>query len=97
MVAGVQDYVASVSCGSAGNCAIGGNYSAPHGLVFGFMAAERNGHWGAAITMPRGAANGIGGTRVFPVSCVAAGPCTAGGRYVGAAGQTQGFIVTHTG
>ncbi len=41
-----------VSCGSAGNCAAGGSYTARGGHLRGFVASQRNGKWGREITVP---------------------------------------------
>ncbi len=44
--------VASVSCASAGNCAVGGSYRDRHRHDQGFLAVERHGRWGKAIEVP---------------------------------------------
>ena len=49
---GRQADVRSVSCASASSCAAGGSYLDGDGDDQGFVAAERNGHWGTAIEMP---------------------------------------------
>jgi hypothetical protein len=80
--------VFSVSCGSAGNCAAGGNAasSAPNinggGHQQGFVVSENNGAWGQAIEVPGLAAlNTNGDAGVLSVSCASPGNCTAGGNY----------------
>src|ERR1022692_4250757 len=74
--------VASVSCGSAGNCAAGGNYADSAGGEHGFVASERNGVWGRAIEVPGLEALSAGGySEVLSVSCASAGDCAAGGSY----------------
>ena len=83
----------SVSCGSAGNCAAGGQYEDGHGAVQGFVAVERNGSWGRAIEVPGlGALNKDGEAQVFSVSCAPAGGCAAGGGYAGRNADVQGFV-----
>jgi hypothetical protein len=44
--------VDGVSCGSAGNCAAGGDYWDRHHNVQGFVVDERRGRWGKAIPLP---------------------------------------------
>ncbi|HEX7994871.1 MAG TPA: hypothetical protein VF506_13180, partial [Streptosporangiaceae bacterium] len=44
--------VVSVSCGSAGNCTVGGDYEDRAGDGQGFVVSERNGVWGKAIEVP---------------------------------------------
>jgi hypothetical protein len=87
--------VESVSCGSAGNCAVGGFY---HDRPFhqqGFVALERNGLWGRAVEVPGLAALNQGGfAEVGSVSCVSAGTCAAGGIYEDRHGAGQGFVVS---
>jgi hypothetical protein len=83
--------VDSVSCGSAGNCAAGGDDS-PYGQ--GFVANEKNGVWGKAIEVPGlGALNkGRSGAAVGSVSCGSAGNCAAAGYYADASENFQGFV-----
>jgi hypothetical protein len=86
--------VLSVSCGSPGNCAAGGNYTekGDEPKQQAFVTVERNGRWGQAVQVP-----GVALTKrqfyvtVSSVSCTPVGPCTAGGFYLG--GPTGGFVV----
>ena len=64
--------VNSVSCGSAGNCAAGGDYTDRHGHQQGFVAVERHGRWGRAVEVP------APGAPVISVSCPSAGNCAPG-------------------
>src|SRR5215469_11136341 len=75
--------VQSVSCGSAGNCAAGGDYTGNSGHTQVFVASEQNGTWRTAIEVPgTGAPNkGIFRAQVTSVSCASAGNCLAGGTY----------------
>ncbi len=85
--------VSSVSCASAGSCAAGGGYKDGHHHRQGFVAAERNGRWGAAIEVPGlGALNQGGYAHVSSVSCASAGSCAAGGHYKDGDGRRQGFV-----
>jgi hypothetical protein len=100
--AGGSAGIASISCGAAGNCAAGGSYDTNKtacnyvGCHFSaFLVTEVGGTWGRAAkvagmsTLNRGRQAGIG-----PVSCPAAGTCTAGGSYTDGAKHSQAFIVT---
>jgi hypothetical protein len=82
----------SVSCGSAGNCAIGGDYLGRRGYQ-GFVASEVSGVWGMAIEVPGLAALNRGGSaEVYSVSCAPAGGCAAGGTYATGYNSFQGFV-----
>jgi hypothetical protein len=67
--------VYALSCAPAGGCAAGGEYTPEaYGQDFdGFLAAEENGRWGKAVTLP--AEDGS----VDAIFCVSAGNCLAGG------------------
>jgi hypothetical protein len=83
--------VNSVSCGSSGSCAAGGDYTNRHGSQ-GFVAVGRHGRWGSAIEVPGLAAlNKGGGAEVDSLSCASAGSCAAGGDYGDRRGS-QGFV-----
>jgi hypothetical protein len=85
--AGFNAEVASVSCVSAGNCAAVGTYGDPYGA--GFVASEKNGVWGKAITL--GLVGRLAGGEA--VSCASAGNCAAGGYYSNSSGSvTQGWV-----
>ena len=83
-----EDYVGSVSCASAGNCAVGGDYGQPYSG--GFVASENNGAWRRAVNMPDLL------TRIadaYSVSCASAASCVAGGDYSDASGGVyQGWV-----
>src|SRR3984885_1130778 len=65
----------SVSCASAGNCAVAGTYRA--NAPEAFFVSEKNGSWGTAIEVPGSAAFGV--ATVASVSCASAGNCAAAG------------------
>ena len=73
--------VTSVSCGSAGNCAVGGFLSLGvpgHEEITGlFVVNERRGRWGKAV--PLGPQTGEEVGDFNSVSCTSAGNCLAGG------------------
>src|SRR5262249_52224887 len=74
------DGIASVSCGSAGNCSASGFYNADSGHRQVFVVGEKNGIWGTAKEVPGTAALNTGGVAFMPsVSCASAGNCSAGG------------------
>jgi hypothetical protein len=81
--------VTSVSCPSAGNCAVGGSYADSPSHSAAFVADEVNGTWGAARQV-----TGLS-TYVASVSCPSAGNCAAGGYYFDSgSGQSQAFVVS---
>jgi hypothetical protein len=73
----------SLSCGSAGNCAAGGNYSGNG--TGAFVVSEKNGTWGRAIAL----SGATEPNSVNSVSCASAGNCTADGN-----GDKQPFVVS---
>ncbi len=82
LVTGRYASVVSVSCGSAGNCEVGGDYEDMPQGANGFVAVEKNGVWGDAANVPGlGALNKGGEAYVESVSCARSGGCAAGGTY----------------
>src|SRR5215469_6569501 len=88
----------SVSCVSAGNCAVLGSYTDGAGRGQAFVVSETDGNWGTAVTVP-----GVGGLNRFgmpivhdSVSCASAGNCAAVGRYRDSASRSQVFVVSET-
>ncbi len=73
--------VDSISCATAGNCAVGGAYTDANGHTQAFVADEANGVWGDAIEVPGTATLNHGGATVASVSCAMPGNCAAGGTY----------------
>lgn len=67
--------VGSVSCASAGNCAVAGTYRA--NAPEAFFVSEKNGSWGTAIEVPGSAAFGV--ATVASLSCASVGNCAAAG------------------
>jgi hypothetical protein len=82
--------VTSVSCGSAGNCAAGGEYYNSDFSDQAFVASEVNGTWGDAIQVPGSGSN----AEVTSVSCPSAGSCAAGGYYYPGVSGNQAFVVS---
>ena len=87
--------VNSVSCGSAGNCSVGGWYMDNSSLDEPLVASEVNGAWHKAIRVPGMTAltQHIFGA-VTSVSCASAGNCSAGGWYTDSADRGQPFVVS---
>ena len=87
--------VDSISCASAGNCAVGGSYTDRFGRRQAFVASETKGAWSKAIEVPgAGALNRGGDAEVFSVSCASAGNCAAGGWYMDRSGSHQAYVVS---
>ncbi len=89
----------SISCASAGNCALGGFYLDSAGARQAFVASERNGTWDSAIEVPGTASVNLGGqAEVYSVSCSAPANCAAGGYYEATVfnetAKWQAFVVT---
>jgi hypothetical protein len=85
----------SVSCPSAGNCAAGGYYLTAGQSYQGFVAGERHGVWGKATGVAGlGTLNADGTAEVTWVSCGSGGNCAAGGEYLDAESQNQGFVAS---
>jgi hypothetical protein len=80
--------VNSISCPSAGNCAMGGPP--------GFLADETRGAWTKAITVPGLLARPTADVVVTSVSCRSPGNCSAAGTYRSGAGR-QVFVVGEAG
>jgi hypothetical protein len=86
----------SVSCASAGNCAVTGYYKAGAG-VQGFVVNQTGGTWGSAISIPAlSGLNTAGNAGGSSVSCASAGNCAVTGSYADCAGCRQGFVVNQT-
>ena len=101
VISAVQ-YINSVSCASAGNCSADGGYD-QGGCCSGlaFVVTEVHGRWGTTEPVPGLAAVGAQGAWVGPVSCGAAGNCSAGGQYAlsifpPGCCRSYGFIATET-
>jgi hypothetical protein len=86
-------WVDAVSCGSAGNCVAGGNYSSRPAEGQAFVVSEKNGSWGRAIEVPGLAALNNGSyVGIDSVSCASAGNCAVTGHYDN--GAPEAFVVS---
>jgi hypothetical protein len=83
----------SVSCASAGNCAVGGFYENADQDSQAFVASEVHGIWHPAAPV-RGTTGA--GAAVSSVSCAGAGDCVAGGYFTDRAGGEQAFVADET-
>lgn len=94
--------VSSVSCGSAGNCAVVGYYWDNQGFEYPFIENQVSGKWGTATPVPGMAAFGQKSNgRLYAVSCGSPGNCAAAGSEgitngFDVAGGGQPFVVTET-
>ncbi len=87
----------SVSCASAGNCAVGGSYTDGGGRAQAFVASETNGTWKKAIQVPGSGTLPAGRLgNVTLVSCASAGNCTAGLTYTADFDVQQAFVASET-
>jgi hypothetical protein len=74
----------AVSCASAGNCGVTGNYTDTAGNQQVFVADETSGTWGQAQALPGlEALNASGHAEAAAISCRAPGNCATGGTFSG--------------
>jgi hypothetical protein len=90
----VQVNAGGVSCGSAGNCSVGGFYTDGNDHSHAFLVRELNGHWGTAFEPDGLATLSEGIDSVTAVSCGSAGNCSAGGAFLDPSGHFQAFLVS---
>jgi hypothetical protein len=76
-----------VSCPTAGNCTVGGEYFNSSANTLPFVARQRNGAWGQAMELPGIAALAQGSAGLAALSCTSAGNCEAAGAYTLGTGQ----------
>ena len=88
--------VKGVSCGSAGNCVVVGDYVADNRNTFaGFVAEEKNGTWQQARTIIGTVGSVPGSGSADSVSCPTAGNCVVGGS-VGDQAGTHAITLSET-
>ncbi|MDE3106886.1 MAG: hypothetical protein KGJ42_01855 [Acidobacteriota bacterium] len=87
-----------VSCASAGNCAVGGQYRDQRGDYQGLLVNEVNGTWqrASSVALPAGATQAGKNGGVVAVTCPVKGSCRAGAAYLDANGNYQAMTVTQT-
>src|SRR5215472_4194396 len=77
-----ESLVNSLSCASAGNCAVAGSYRTTDNASHAFVADEKNLTWQRAIEVPGiRALNSDSGAEADAVSCATAGNCAVAGSY----------------
>lgn len=82
-----------VSCTSPGNCSAGGTYSVGRNQLHIFVANERDGVWGRALTVPGASVLETGDfAYLSTISCASPGNCSAGGEFA-SAGGSRAFVV----
>ncbi|HEY7485463.1 MAG TPA: hypothetical protein VH912_13450, partial [Streptosporangiaceae bacterium] len=92
-----QVNVTTVSCGSAGNCAAGGQYRDNLTQGQALLATESSGTWGTAVQTPLPADGTTqGGTGLFAVSCPPVGGCAAVGSYYDTGTHTHGLLLNES-
>jgi hypothetical protein len=84
----------ALACSSAGNCALGGDYSLSGTQTAAFVANEIGGTWQSAQPLTVSAASAQSSTAMAAVSCAANGQCSATGVVSPATKQAQVFVVT---
>jgi hypothetical protein len=83
-----------ISCGSPGNCAVGGMYSLASGAAEPFVMNEVNGKWGVPLEVPGiGKLNNGNYAWVQAISCGSDARCAAVGGYSGAL-EAPAFFAT---
>jgi hypothetical protein len=86
-----------VSCTSAGNCIVVGDYTDSSGDTEGFVWTETAGVWGTAVeTIPPANAASNPGVEFESLSCPSAGNCTAVGEYKDSSGDREGQILSES-
>jgi hypothetical protein len=85
-----------VSCASAGNCALGGQYRDQRGNYQGLLADEVNGMWQRAqsVALPPGATRAGKNGGVVAVTCPKKGSCRAGAAYLDANANYQAMTLS---
>ena len=86
-----------VSCASPGNCSAGGTYSLGRSQLLIFVANERDGVWGRAVTIRNVRAIETGDfADLSTISCASPGNCSAGGEFYGAY-SARAFVLDEVG
>lgn len=99
--AGGYGEVNSISCASAGNCSLVGQYENAHrvnavsdGQFESFTASEVNGKWSNVEEAPNSAVLNVGGAAdLNSISCSSPGNCSAGGYYQATAKDREAFVI----
>jgi hypothetical protein len=90
---GVGNALVSVSCPSAGNCAVTGSYQDSSAHTQGLLLRESSGTWTPIKALLPADAGTDPRVSVGSVSCASAGECTAVGYYHDASGHSQALVL----
>jgi hypothetical protein len=98
---GGDSFMAAFSCGAAGDCSAGGDYTTNgvSGATQAYVVNEVNGTWGTVEDLPgtsQGSGSEGGGSSVGSMSCVSAAHCVAGGTNPDSSGAQQAFVASRT-
>jgi hypothetical protein len=85
----------AISCASATNCSVGGQYTDSSGQYQGFFVDEVNGVWQGAVELklPGGATQTGKNGGVVALSCTSNSDCSAGGAYLDSSGNYQALVI----
>ena len=88
----------AISCASAGNCTVAGQFEDAAGYNEAFTQSETNGVWGtsAPATFAPGVQNASPDDNFSAISCASAGNCTAVGGFLDAAYNYEAFTQSET-
>ncbi|HEX9030399.1 MAG TPA: Ig-like domain-containing protein [Streptosporangiaceae bacterium] len=87
-------FIDSLSCPSAGSCALTGTVRTGTGYASSFVADERSGTWRDAQLVAGMAGLGAQSSGPTSISCASAGNCSAGGMYYLSTGAFDSFVVS---
>lgn len=85
-----------VSCPTAGNCTVGGDYFNSSANTLPFVARQRSGAWGQAMLLPGIAGLTQGSAGLQAPSCTSSGNCAAAGFYKTSTGILMPFVANET-
>jgi hypothetical protein len=86
-----------LSCPAAGDCTAGGFATVTGAHNVSFVAAERNGKWGKAGSLPGLTKLDLGGQDyVDALSCAQLGYCAAAGNYIDGSARVESYVVAET-
>jgi hypothetical protein len=85
-----------ISCASAGNCSVVGEYRDTSGNTQPVLLTQTSGTWAAGVqaTLPSAASNPQ--VALTSISCTSPGNCSAVGFYTDSTGNRQGVLLTQT-
>jgi hypothetical protein len=96
LVKGQAALVRAVACSGANTCSAIGTYQDNNPIASrneGFVAAERNGHWGRARQISLPASNYDPFVTITQIACSSSGNCVAVGSFISASDVTDALVV----